>query len=217
MKHHSSLTGTVTVKDSALLGRLKADPGAFYANLHTAEFPGGAVRGQLHRVTTPSASGTRSTASRRPSCAAGRSTSARRTLPPARSPSRSGTSGPCSAGGSRTPSPRRTRGRRSGSRPTAAPSPEPSVGKTPNGDGNIPELDLKATQSGERHGLLAGTAEILRLNTVGGVAPSGSCAAGDLAAVPLPGGTTCSCSADRADDRRRLPTGREAPPPCVIP
>src|SRR5690242_14846036 len=47
--HH--VVGTVKVKDAALLDRLKNDPGAFYANLHTAEFPGGAVRGQLHKVT----------------------------------------------------------------------------------------------------------------------------------------------------------------------
>ncbi|MEB3966765.1 CHRD domain-containing protein [Streptomyces kunmingensis] len=50
-KHHT-LVGTVTVEDGALLDRLTSDPGAFYANLHTAEFPGGAVRGQLHQVTT---------------------------------------------------------------------------------------------------------------------------------------------------------------------
>ncbi len=47
--HH--VVGTVKVEDAALLDRLKNDPGAFYANLHTAEFPGGAVRGQLHKVT----------------------------------------------------------------------------------------------------------------------------------------------------------------------
>src|SRR2546421_716513 len=44
-------TGTVTVADQALLDKLKTDPGGFYANLHTAEFPGGAVRGQLHAVS----------------------------------------------------------------------------------------------------------------------------------------------------------------------
>ena len=53
-----------------------------------------------------------------------------------------------------------------------------------NGDGNIPELDLKATPSGKHHGLLANTAEILRLNTVGGVAPAGSCTPGAIVGVP---------------------------------
>ncbi|MFF8726601.1 CHRD domain-containing protein [Streptomyces sp. NPDC015171] len=46
-----TFTGTVTVEDPALLRRLTTDPGSFYTNLHTAEFPGGAVRGQLHTVT----------------------------------------------------------------------------------------------------------------------------------------------------------------------
>ncbi|NUQ99329.1 MAG: CHRD domain-containing protein, partial [Streptomyces sp.] len=46
-----SVTGTVEVKDATLLAALKTDPGSFYANLHTTEFPGGAVRGQLHQVT----------------------------------------------------------------------------------------------------------------------------------------------------------------------
>lgn len=58
------------------------------------------------------------------------------------------------------------------------------LSKTPNGDGNIPELDLKATRSGKHHGLLADTAEILRLNTFGGVAPSGSCSPGAIVGVP---------------------------------
>lgn len=47
----NSLTATVTVTDRTVLQRLRDDPAGFYANLHTAEFPGGAVRGQLHKVT----------------------------------------------------------------------------------------------------------------------------------------------------------------------
>jgi CHRD domain len=46
----AAATGSVTVSDHALLDRLTANPEAFYANLHTAEFPGGAVRGQLHKL-----------------------------------------------------------------------------------------------------------------------------------------------------------------------
>lgn len=56
--------------------------------------------------------------------------------------------------------------------------------RTPDGDTNIAELDLKATRSGGRHGLLADTAEILRLNTVVGVAPAGSCTPGTIVGVP---------------------------------
>ena len=41
--------------------------------------------------------------------------------------------------------------------------------------GNIPELLLDAKQVGGRSGILADTTQILRLNTVGGVARAGSC------------------------------------------
>ncbi|SDX03104.1 CHRD domain-containing protein [Amycolatopsis xylanica] len=46
----SAVTGKVTVDDKALLDALKTNPGTFYANLHTAEFPGGAVRGQFKKI-----------------------------------------------------------------------------------------------------------------------------------------------------------------------
>ncbi|MEV4011268.1 CHRD domain-containing protein [Nonomuraea angiospora] len=46
----SAVKGTVTVKDSGLLARIANNPQGWYANLHTGEFPGGAVRAQLHQV-----------------------------------------------------------------------------------------------------------------------------------------------------------------------
>ena len=46
----SAVKGSVTVKDSGLLNRIKNNPKKWYANLHTGEFPGGAVRAQLHRI-----------------------------------------------------------------------------------------------------------------------------------------------------------------------
>lgn len=49
------------------------------------------------------------------------------------------------------------------------------VTRNANGAGNIAELDLDATQIGDSTGLLANTVEVLRLNTVGGVAPTGPC------------------------------------------
>ncbi|MFI8090423.1 DUF3455 domain-containing protein [Streptomyces sp. NPDC086080] len=60
------------------------------------------------------------------------------------------------------------------------------VSRTPNGEGNIPLLELTATQSGESEGLLAGVTRILRLKTVGGVAPAGTCdrEANPTASVP---------------------------------
>jgi hypothetical protein len=42
-----AISGTATGLDAALVKDIKAHPSAFYANLHTAQFPGGAVRGQL--------------------------------------------------------------------------------------------------------------------------------------------------------------------------
>ncbi|RZU50036.1 CHRD domain-containing protein [Krasilnikovia cinnamomea] len=44
-----AVSGTVVGLDSKILRRIKQKPSGFYANLHTAEFPGGAVRGQLFR------------------------------------------------------------------------------------------------------------------------------------------------------------------------
>ena len=44
-----AVTGSVTVADEALLESLKTNPESFYSNLHTAEFPGGAVRGQFKK------------------------------------------------------------------------------------------------------------------------------------------------------------------------
>jgi len=49
----NAAVGKVTITDTALLDQIKTNPTGFYANLHTAEFPGGAVRGQLHTVTNP--------------------------------------------------------------------------------------------------------------------------------------------------------------------
>jgi hypothetical protein len=60
------------------------------------------------------------------------------------------------------------------------------ISRTPNGDGNIAELDLAATQVGQPDGLLAQTDEILRLNTVGGVAPAGPCDAGTQPKTEVP-------------------------------
>jgi hypothetical protein len=44
----SSVAGCVDV-DPALAGRIAASPRDWYVNIHTADFPAGAIRGQLHR------------------------------------------------------------------------------------------------------------------------------------------------------------------------
>lgn len=177
------MVGTVKVEDTALLDALKTDPGSFYANLHTAEFPGGAVRGQLHKVTStfdfrnalhnfqasvvegkqiyeckPAEGGgyafaQRDVAARLGGHIAHSFVKPNSGTPQWVAPDRSAVTGAL-------------------------------IAKTPNGATNIPELDLRATQSGRHHGLLAGTQEILRLNTVGGVAPAGSCSPGTIVGVP---------------------------------
>jgi hypothetical protein len=45
-----AIKGTVLVKDLDLLTRILRNPDRWYANLHNAEFGGGAVRAQLHRI-----------------------------------------------------------------------------------------------------------------------------------------------------------------------
>ncbi len=176
-------TGTVTVEDQALLDALKSDPGSFYANLHTAEFPGGAVRGQLHKVTDPF--------------------DFRRALDNFQASVVEGEQiYECKAGedGKLSFQQRDVRAVLAGHIRHSFVAPNSGtpqwiakdgsavkaklIARTPNGETNIPELDLDAEQIGKRHGLLANTAEILRLNTVGGVAPAGSCEQGDIVGVP---------------------------------
>jgi hypothetical protein len=41
-------SGCLTPTDAGLIGRLRSNASNFYINVHDGEFPGGAVRGQLH-------------------------------------------------------------------------------------------------------------------------------------------------------------------------
>ncbi len=45
-------TGCVDVANKELLKNIKQHPAEYYFNVHTAEFPGGAVRGQLLTIKT---------------------------------------------------------------------------------------------------------------------------------------------------------------------
>lgn len=49
----TAAAGTATITDKATADGLRTNPAGFYLNLHTAEFPGGAVRGQLSPVRNP--------------------------------------------------------------------------------------------------------------------------------------------------------------------
>ncbi|MFS8202776.1 CHRD domain-containing protein [Streptomyces sp. CWNU-52B] len=178
----SHVYGTVKVRDAALLGDIKAHPEKFYFNLHTDEFPGGAVRGQA--VALPGSVDLPKTVqdSRLRGVVKGSQVYACTEQP-------DGTHAftqdnvdatlqgdidhtfaqPGPAGPPQWIAP-------DGSSVTGS-----VVNKFDNGKGNIPELILKATQTGAAEGLLARTQVVLRLNTEGGVAPAGTC---DAAAHP---------------------------------
>ncbi len=49
----TAAAGVLTVSDPAIADALRANPSGFYLNLHTKEFPGGAVRGQLTKLNHP--------------------------------------------------------------------------------------------------------------------------------------------------------------------
>ncbi|MGP3989692.1 CHRD domain-containing protein [Streptomyces sp. 3N207] len=171
----TTVTGKVTVKDTYLLDALRSDPNGFYFNLHTGEFPGGAVRGQVHKLTTK-ADMNRMLSSSRSSVIKGSQIYT------------------CTKqdDGTYAFTQNNVRALLEGriAHFFAKPGPEgpPAwlaldgsavtgklLSKTPNGKKNIPELDLAAKQVGKHGGKLSRTAEILRLNTEGGVAPSGTC------------------------------------------
>jgi hypothetical protein len=179
-----SVTGTVKVKDAALLDQLRTNPNSFYANLHTAEFPGGAVRGRLHKVTVAAFDFRDALDNFQASVVKGKQIYE---CKPAEGGGHAFAQRDVSAvlGGGIAHSFVKPN---SGTPQWIAPDRSAVTGavlaKTPNGDKNIPELDLRATQSGKHQGLLADTAEILRLNTVGGVAPAGSCTPGTIVGVP---------------------------------
>jgi hypothetical protein len=173
-------SGTVTVTDPALLAALRSDPGGFYADLHTDEFPGGAVRAQLHLLNH--AVSTSGVAALQESVVLGSQIYA------------------CTrqADGSFAFTQHDVEARLGGGihhtfvQPAAGPpqwqAPDGSavtgkvVTKNANGAGNIAELNLDATQTGNPAGLLARAVEVLRLNTAGGVAPAGTC---DPQATPI--------------------------------
>jgi hypothetical protein len=173
-------SGTVTVTDPGLLAALRSDPGSFYADLRTTAFPGGAARAQLHLLTHAAA--TSGVAAVQESVLRGSQIYAC-TAPP---------------GGSFAFTQYGVEARLDGGihhtfvQPAAGPpqwqAPDGSavtgtvVTKNDNGAGNIAELNLDATQTGTSTGLLAHVVEALLLNTLGGVAPAGSC---DPQATPI--------------------------------
>jgi len=178
----TSVTGTVQVKDQQVLDGLRANPGDFYFDLSDRKFPKGALRGQVHKLTS----------------AIDMNTALERNL---KAPVKRGVQiYACTKQADGTYLFTQDNVRASLDKgishffvnPGPAGPPEwlardrsavtgKVLTRTPNGAGNIAELDLAATQAGKPSGLLSGIDEILRLNTVGGVAPAGPC---DPAAQP---------------------------------
>jgi hypothetical protein len=173
-------SGTVTVSDQTLLAALRSDPGSFYTELRTNNFPGGAVRAQLHLLNH--AVSTSGVAALQESVVQGSQIYAC-------SPRSDGSFAFTQFG---------VEARLGGGihhtfvQPFAGPpqwhAPDGTavtgkvVTANANGNGNIAELNLDATQIGKPTGLLGHVVEVLRLNTVGGVAPAGAC---DPQATPI--------------------------------
>ncbi|TMR26198.1 CHRD domain-containing protein [Nonomuraea zeae] len=157
--------------------RIAASPGRYYTNLHTLDFNGGAVRGQLsgdpfthpRALTADVLRGAQIYAcTQQPSggyafTQFGVTAKLRRSIDHSFVTPASGPPQWIAPDGSAV------RGA--------------VVTRTPNGTGNIPELVLDATQSGAAAGLLAHATQILRLNTTGGVAPAGACEPGSQVQV----------------------------------
>jgi hypothetical protein len=176
----SFASGSVTVTDPTVLDALRSDPSGFYTDLRTDEFPNGAVRAQLHLLSH--AVSTTGVAALQESVIFGSQIYA------------------CTVqvDGSFAFTQNNVEARLTGGihhtfvHPAAGPpqwqAPDGSavtgkvVTKNANGAGNIAELNLDATQIGDSSGLLSNAVEVLRLNTVGGVAPTGTC---DPQATPI--------------------------------
>jgi hypothetical protein len=166
-------SGTVTVTNPALLAALRSDPGSFYADLHTTQFPGGAARAQLHLLNHPVA--TSGVAAVQESVVRGSQIYACTARPDGSFAfTQFGVEARLFDGIHHTfvqPA--------AGPPQWHAPDGSAVTGKVvtanANGAGNIAELNLDATQIGASTGLLAHAVEVLRLNTLGGVAPAGPC------------------------------------------
>jgi hypothetical protein len=173
-------SGTVTVTNPALLAALRSDPGSFYADLHTTQFPGGAARAQLHLLNHPVA--TSGVAAVQESVVRGSQIYACTARPDGSFAfTQFGVEARLFDGIHHTfvqPA--------AGPPQWHAPDGSAVTGKVvtanANGAGNIAELNLDATQIGASTGLLAHAVEVLRLNTLGGVAPAGPC---DPQATPI--------------------------------
>jgi CHRD domain/Protein of unknown function (DUF3455) len=173
-------SGTVTVTDSTLLAALRSDPGGFYTDLHTTGFPGGAARAQLHLLNH--AVSTSGVAALQESVVLGSQIYACTPQPDGSFAFTQHDVDAHLTGGIHHTFVQPDAGPPQWQAPDGSAVTGKTVTKNDNGAGNIAELNLDATQIGTSTGLLAHVVEVLRLNTLGGVAPTGSC---DPQATPI--------------------------------
>lgn len=183
----SQVYGTVKVADRQLLADIKAHPQNFYFNLHTAEFPGGAVRGQVFGVpmhfnllSALSDTSVKSviTGHQIYACTTGAGGATAFTQDNVDADLQDGIKHTFVSPGPAGPP------------QWVAPDGSAVAGKVlekiDNGPGNVPVLALQAVQEGSAHGVLSHTEAVFRLNTKGGVAPAGTCDATAQPAVSVP-------------------------------
>jgi hypothetical protein len=166
-------SGSVTVTDPALLAALRSDPGGFYTDLRTTKFPGGAARAQLHLLNH--AVSTSGVAALQESVALGSQIYACTAQPDGSFAFTQHDVDAHLTDDIHHTFVRPLAGTPQWQAPDGSGVSGAVVTRNANGAGNIAELNLDATQIGASTGLLAHAVEVLRLNTLGGVAPAGSC------------------------------------------
>jgi hypothetical protein len=165
----SGIAGSVGGVSGDLISKINKNPAGFYGNLHTAEFPGGAVRGQLFkagRTQVPNFVAAVASGEQIYKCTKQDDGSFAFTQHNVRATLTGGIKHSFVADAAGPPQ---------WIAPDGSAVTGKLISKSANGADNIAELDLAATQNGNDEGLFADTVEILRLNTVGGVAPAGTC------------------------------------------
>ena len=159
---------------------MRSDPSGFYTDLHTNQFPDGAVRAQLHLLNH--AVSTSGVAALQESVVLGSQIYACTPQPDGSFAFTQHDVDAHLTGGIHHTFVQPLAGTPQWQAPDGSAVSGKLVTKNANGAGNIAELNLDATQIGTSTGLLAHAVEVLRLNTVGGVAPAGTC---DPQATPI--------------------------------
>ena len=172
----SSVYGTVKVTDAHLLADIEAHPQNFYFNLHTAQFPGGAVRGQLFGVPTSfNLLGALKDTAVKSVVKGTQIYACTKTPAGSHAFTQDNVNAELQGGIHHT---------FKASGPAGPPQWVASDGsavigkalaKLANGSENVPVVAFRAVQEGASHGLLAHTDMVFRLNTKGGLAPAGTC------------------------------------------